>query len=478
MNGGVNVTSSLTANLALLLWIPLSVVVFAYAKPHRAVAYLLIFGTILLPELAYFDIKLMPNMNKKTITCAWVFIPALFWAKKELKQANLGKLPWCLFGLLVIVEMGRAWTNLDPILVGGRVVPPIFAHTALTFIIDDFLVVFVPFFLGAALFRDRDTLRDFMRIFCTAGIVYIPMVLLEIRFSPQMHNFVYGYYQHSWLQVMRDGAFRPMVFMQHGLAVALFMATCGVLAFGLYKAKEKLGKTSALPWAIFITALVGMSHSLGALIFVAALGPLVWLGSPKMQLRVAVLLAALVMFYPMLRAYDWFPTKGILEIARSISEDRAGSLAFRFENEDIALRRALTRPLFGWGGFERIFVFDEESGDAISTLDGAWLITYCATGVTGFVARFGLLTWPVWLAFRRIRRIPGKSEQMMIGAMGVATAMVAVDLLPNGMFTYFPHLFAGVLLGAVRHLSRRDAAAPARASSERPRARAVHAASV
>jgi hypothetical protein len=62
--------------------------------------------------------------------------------------------------------------------------------------------------------------------------------------------------------------------------------------------------------------------------------------------------------------------------------------------------------------------------------------------------------------------------------MGVATAMVAVDLLPNGMFTYFPHLFAGVLLGAVRHLSRREAAAPARASSERPRARAVHAESV
>jgi len=269
-----------------------------------------------------------------------------------------------------------------------------------------------------------------------------------------------------------------MVFMHHGLAVALFMATCGVLFFGLAKAREKVLKMSALPFAVLITALVALSHSLGALIFVVTLGPLVWLTAPKTQLRVAAFCAALVMLYPMLRAYDWFPTQTLLNIARSISEDRAGSLAFRFANEDIALHRALERPLFGWGGFDRIFVFDEESGDAVSTLDGAWLITYCSTGLFGFVARFGLLAWPVWLAFRRIRRVPIKQDQIMIGAVGVATAMVAVDLLPNGMFTYFPHLFAGVLLGAVRQQSRRDAAAPVRAASERPRARVQYPASV
>jgi hypothetical protein len=478
MNEIVDVTSSLAATLALLLWMPLSVVVFASSKPHRAVALLLIFGAILLPELESFDIKLLPNMNKKTIACGWAFFPALIWCRSQLKHASLGKLPWVLFIVMVLVDMGRAWTNLDPIVVGGRVVPQIYAHTALTFIMEDFLLVFVPYFLGAALFRDRDTLRDFVRIFCVAGIVYIPMVLLEIRFSPQLHAWVYGYHQHTWLQVMRDGAFRPMVFMHHGLAVALFMATCGVLCFGLAKARERLLKFGALPFAILITALVALSHSLGALIFVVTLGPLVWLTSPKTQLRVAAFIAALVMFYPMLRAYDWFPTQTLLDIARSISEDRAGSLAFRFTNEDIVLHRALERPLFGWGGFDRIFVFDEESGDAVSTLDGAWLITYCASGLMGFTARFGLLAWPVWLAFRRIRRVPIKPDQILIATMGVATAMISVDLLPNGMFTYFPHLFAGVLLGAIRHQSRRDAAAPVRAVSERPRARAVHTASV
>jgi hypothetical protein len=475
MTGDVDVSSSLPATLALLLWIPFSVVVFSITKPHKAVAFLLVFGTLFLPELEFFDIKLLPNMNKKTIACAWVILPAMVWARSQLKRASLGKAPWFLFAMMLVVSVGRTFTNLDPIVVGGRVVAPILTHTAITFMLEDFLLVFGPYYLGAALFRDRDALRDFMRIFCLGGIAYVPLVLLEIRLSPQLHNWVYGYYQHSWLQVMRDGAFRPMVFMQHGLAVALFMATCAVLTFGLARARERLLKLPALPIAMFITLLVAMSHSLGALIFVAALGPVVWLTSAKTQLRVAALLAALVMFYPMLRAYDLFPTKELLGIAKSISEDRAGSLAFRFTNEDGALARALTRPMFGWGGFDRIFVLDEESGEAKGILDGYWLITYCASGVLGFVSRFGLLTWPVWLAFRRIRRVPAKADQMLLGAMGVATAMIAVDLLPNGMFTYFPHLFAGVLLGAVREQSRRDAPAPVRASSsERPRMRHAH----
>ena len=152
------------------------------------------------------------------------------------------------------------------------------------------------------------------------------------------------------------------------------------------------------------------------------------------------------------------------------------SFGWRLQMWEGAWRLIRERPLFGWGGFDRIFVFDAESGDEVSTLDGAWLITYCASGGLGFMARFGLLAWPVWLAFRRIRRVPIKADQQLIAAMGVATAMVAVDLLPNGMFTYFPHLFAGVLLGAIRQQSRRDAAAPVRSSSERPRAREAHAA--
>src|SRR6185295_5313888 len=260
---------------------------------------------------------------------------------------------------------------------------------------------------------------DLMKAFVVGGLVYLPLVVFELRASPQLHAWVYGYHQHSWLQVLRDGAYRPMVFMHHGPALALFLATTSLLGFGLAKARDKLRGFSVFPCAVALSVVLALSHSLGALVFLVALVPLVWLTSPRMQLRVAVLLAALLMFYPMLRAYDLFPTKMLVNWARSISEDRAGSIAFRFFNEDMALKRALERPIFGWGGFDRMFVFDKATGEEISTLDGAWLITYCSSGVLGFVARFGLLTYPIWRAYRRVKRVPHKSDQILLAAVGL-----------------------------------------------------------
>ncbi len=470
-------SSSLIATLALLAWIPISLAVFATSKPHRAVAILLIYGAILLPEREFFNIPLFPDMDKDTIACAWAFLPALFWCRTRLKRARIGRLPWLLFALMVVVDIGRAATNRDPLVIAGRFIPAILPQTAFTFVVEDFLLIFAPFYLGATLYEEREDLRDFLKIFCGAGLFYLPLVALELRFSPQLHTWVYGYLQHTWLQVMRDGGYRPMVFMNHGLAVALFMATCAILAFGLARAKERIWRIKALPVAIAFAVILSLSHSLGAFIYVVAMAPVVWFTSPRFQLRAAVLLAALVMFYPMLRAYDWFPVKSVVDAARMVSEDRAGSIDFRFYNEGIVLERSLERPLFGWGGFDRIFVFDEESGDAMSTFDGAWLIAYAESGGLGFISKFGLLTWPIWIALRRIRRVAVRSDQLLLATVGVATAVVSVDLLPNGMFTYFPYLFAGTLLGATRRLSRRDAVAPARVISERPpAARDVHAA--
>lgn len=469
-------SSSLLAAVALLLWMPLSLAVFAVTKPHRAVAVLLVFGTLFLPELQFFSIPVLPDMDKDTIACAWAFFPALIWGWGRIKRGRLGRFAWFLFALIVIVDLGRAATNQDPLVIGGRFIPAIPSHTGLTFIMEDFLLIFAPYYLGAALFSESDDLRDFLRIFCVGGLVYVPLVALELRFSPQLHQWIYGYLQHTWLQVMRDGGYRPMVFMHHGLAVALFMATCSILAFGMARARERIWRFKALPVAIVFAVLLSLSHSLGAFLFVVALAPVVWFTSPRMQVRVAALLAILVMAYPILRAYDWFPTQALVDGARMISEDRAGSIDFRFYNENIVLERAFERPIFGWGGFDRIFVFDEESGDELSTFDGAWIITYAQSGALGFISKFGLLTWPIWLAYRRIRRVPTRPDQLLLSTLAVVTAMVSTDLLPNGMFTYFPYLFAGALLGATLRLTRRDAAVAARVVSERPRAAEVHAA--
>lgn len=467
--------------VALFLWVPVSLAAFAFLKPHRAVAVLLVFGAILLPERELVTVPLLPDIDKKTIATTWAFFPAFIFAAKQLKRPRLGKLTWLLWGVVVFVDVMRAALNGDAISYGAAFAPPIPIHTSITFVLDDFLRLFVPFYLGATLFREREQLKDLFKVFVIAGLFYVPLCLIELRLSPQLHNWVYGFMQHSFAQVMRQGGYRPMVFMEHGLAVALFLATAALLALGLAKAKERAirGWPVWLP-ALVLCAITALVNSFGALLFLVALAPIIWLMSQRTQVRVAALIGIVIIFYPLLRASDWIPTKGLVDMAAMYSQDRAGSLAFRFENEDTVLAKAFERPFFGWGGFGRIFVYDPWTGQELTTFDGAWLITYAESGVFGFIAKYGLLVWPIWLAWRRLRKAKHKGDQILLGALALTVAMIVLDLLPNGMFTYFPYLLAGTLLGAVRELSRPDqgllntplgapvrAAAPRR-SRERP----------
>jgi hypothetical protein len=458
--------SSFTALLALLLWAPISLLLFREMKAHRAAGLLLVGGAILLPERFFFTLPLLSKVDKKMIVCAWAMLAAVMWYGRRLQRTRLGGFPRLLLLLLLIVDVGRALTNGDAIAYAAGILP----HTAVTFVMEDFLNLYVPFILGAAFFSERSTLEDLLKIFTAAGMLYVPLVVLELRFSPQLHSWVYGYMQHEWSQVMREGGYRPMVFMEHGLAVALFLATCALAAVGLAKCRIKTLGWSTRTFATILCLLVLINPSFGARLFLVTLVPLIAWGSLKLQVRVAAALGLLVIAYPVLRASQLFPAHDIVTWLGQYAPDRAGSLDFRMTNEDLVLQRTLQRPWFGWGGFERKFIVDRDSGK-FNILDGAWIITTADSGILGFIARYGLLTWPLWQALRQFKRISDPIDRRLIATTALILAMVTVDLLPNGMFTYFPALFSGTLLGALRTLASQrraeagaTAARPARAS--------------
>jgi hypothetical protein len=54
------------------------------------------------------------------------------------------------------------------------------------------------YILGRAFFGDRDGLRALVVAVFVGGLVYIPFCLWEIRMSPHLHEWVYGFQQHSW----------------------------------------------------------------------------------------------------------------------------------------------------------------------------------------------------------------------------------------------------------------------------------------
>jgi hypothetical protein len=164
---------------------------------------------------------------------------------------------------------------------------------------------------------------------------------------------------------------------------------------------------------------------------------------------VASILAIVVLAYPWLRASGLFPVADILNAASALGKDRSGSLAFRFVNEDQLLARACEKLLFGWGTYGRSFIYNA-AGNGTSVTDGYWIIMLGMSGIAGFIVSFGVLLWPVVAARHRLRKYGNETNYRQLAGLALILALVTIDLIPNGLWSYYPFLLAGVLTRGVR----------------------------
>ena len=77
----------------------------------------------------------------------------------------------------------------------------------------------------------------------------------------------------------------------------------------------------------------------------------------------------------------------------------------------------------------------------------------------GFAGSFGLLLVPIFLSLKRLRAIQSPDDRKLIGGAALILAIVASDLLPNGLWGLYPYFMAGALTGVTRGLilePRRD----------------------
>jgi hypothetical protein len=241
-----------------------------------------------------------------------------------------------------------------------------------------------------------------------------------------------------------------MVFMHHGLALALYMSIGAFAAWALARRRITVAGLPAAAVAVSLTVLVALLHSFGALLYTLVGVPIVWFARPKTQLRFAAVVAVLIVVYPVTRITGVFPTDKLVDLAATKSQDRAGSLKFRFNTEDIFLERTLQRPVFGWGGWARGHVWDE-NGRLLSILDGAWL-AMLQRGFWGLTLQFTLLLLPVAMALRRVDRVSAP-DQPLLGGCALASIFYSLDLLPNGMFNWLPLFFSGALAGLAQGMT-------------------------
>jgi hypothetical protein len=235
-------------------------------------------------------------------------------------------------------------------------------------------------------------------------------------------------------------------------------SVAGLLAAaGLYKAKIKIFRIGA-GWVLpYLWIVLFLSKSLAAFLYTVVAVPLVLFVSPKMQFRVAALLAIVLLLYPSARAAGIVPVREINDWAEAqFGEERAASMMTRFVSEEFLLERAAERPFFGWGTYGRAEVYDARPGGKPAIRDGDWIITLGDFGRVGFVGKYLLLVLPIFLAGRRLRRIPQDSDRRLLAALAVIVGFSVFDLLPNGNYNYLVLVFAGALMSCADGIARND----------------------
>ncbi|GAB4260105.1 MAG: hypothetical protein Kow0013_03350 [Pararhodobacter sp.] len=450
------------ALLALLGWPVVAIVLFRTLPPERALIWSILLPYMFLPQLSAIDLPIVPALNKETIPNLMAYGATLFVLGRTPGFLPAGWAGRVLLVLFIISPAITVFNNLDPIQFGVdrfgtmRLVDPnaleiwglpgLRIYDSVSALAQQVFLM-LPFFLARELLRSEGAIREILVALVIAGGIYALPMLWEVRFSPQLHTRLYGFFQHDFAQAMRNGGFRPFVFMPHGLWVAFFAFMCTMAAAAWARGSDKADMGKRLLVVGFMFGLVVICKSMGALVFTLVFVPIVLVFQPRLHLWLAAVLVSLVMIYPMLRGSGIVPTEALVEWIEGFNEERAQSLEYRFTNEDRILAHVEDKPFFGWGGWGRFMVYDPATGESQSIVDGQWIITIGHYGWLGYVAMFGLLALPVLSLWWQARKPDAPPVPITVSALSLILAVNMVDLLPNATLIPFTWLIAGALLG-------------------------------
>ncbi len=450
------------AYLMLVIWPVASLVMFRTLKLERALIWSILGGYLFLPPLAEFNLPLVPGMDKVSIPNLSVLVILAFAMKQKVQLWPESRIAQLLVVGLVLSAIPSVLTNSEPIIfrVLGNTDPIVFFVDQLpgqsirdigSVLIAQMLTL-VPFLLARQFLSSEDGLREILLALMIGGLIYSIPSLIEIRLSPQINVWVYGFFQHSFEQTVRAGGYRPIVFLPHGLWLALFMCTALLSAAALTRQVAHAERVKMMMSVAYLGVMLVLCKSFASLAYGIVLLPLVIFSPPRWQIRLAVIFAVVAIVYPMLRNFGLIPLDAILAQAEAISPDRAQSLGFRFFNEEQLLARAAEKPLFGWGGWGRNLVRDAETGAILSIPDGRWIIVFGTFGWLGYICEFGLLAWPLLLMGLYIRRMGDAALSPFVAPLTLMLGVTMMDMLLNATLTPFTWLTAGAILGHAEKL--------------------------
>lgn len=445
------------AYLAILTWPMVALLLFRWLPVPKAAMASIIWGYLLLPGRTSFNLPLLPAYDQSFAANVPALIMAVLLTRSQMpgrrasSQNQITILPgWlpreplvklCLL-VLLIGPFITALLNPNPVVVGSKLLRGLGPYDAASSALSAAMAL-IPFFFARKFLAHPREHATLLGLLCLAGLTYSLPTLFEIRMSPQLNRMIYGF-SPSWQMSLRGDGFRPSVFLGHGLRLGIFMTVAVLATLGFSRTRPAASRWRLLIAALWLLGTLALSKTLGALIIVAGLAPVILLAKPRLQILVAASIVTLVLLFPMSRSTGVFPVDTVMQAVSMVaSPDRQRSLNFRFKNEDILLARANKRPFFGWGGWGRARVYDED-GRSASVTDGLWIIIFGEGGWLRYLSMFGLLTLPVILLALRRRRL-----ELTVATTALALALAAnlVDLIPNSGMSAVVWLMAGAVAG-------------------------------
>lgn len=457
-------------DLALYGWVPFTLLLFILLPPRRAVLAGYIGAWLFLP-MRTIPVNVLPDIDKVTISSFGVLLGIVLFDSARLtlfrpRWFDLPMFVWCTtpFVSSMVNKLGP-WDGASAV-------------------IAQLVLWGIPYFIGRIYFTDWLALRELAVAIFVGGLIYVPLCLFEIKMSPVLHLWVYGYRQHNIAQAHRFGGWRPMVFMQHGLAVGFWMTAASLMGVWLWQtgSMRRLGgaKAGGLVASVVVTTVLCKAMA-GLMFLLMGLGTLYWMRNARNAIPLCILLAVAPL-YMVLRASGMVTGEYAVRVATSIfGEERAQSLDFRLNAENLLTKRALEAPFFGWGRWDpedthrpKWRVYDEETGKDLAVTDGMWVITMGTCGLVGLASATLVVLMPAVLLLRRVP--PGYWAHPIAAAPAALAVLLTLHMMDNLLNAMLNPVYVVAIGGicalggsASTAMARSPVAVPAYGASSPPR---------
>ncbi|WP_028584987.1 hypothetical protein [Desulfogranum mediterraneum] len=425
---------SLLVPVMLFGWVPLTVLLFFRIKPHHAALVCVIGGMLFLPMTGY-SFSGFPDYSKETAIALGLILGGRLSGKGQefplkIQLYDMLMIAWCL------CPIASSLTNNLGI------------YDGLSSSLAQSLKWGVPYFAGRKYFCDKESLKDLLLALLIGGLLYAPLCLYEVRMSPQLSNIIYGFFPHSWVQHLRYGGYRPIVFMQHGLMVSLWIAIAATAALWCWRS-QLITNVKGIPTsALFILLTITCFFCKSANGFFAFTVGCVLLKQPKL----IYLTLLSIPCYLVLRMNNVITIDDLTTFTHQyLDTERVDSLAIRLLQEDLFYQRALEQPFFGWGGYDRGKPIDPHTGQPIKIMiDSLWIITMRSRGFVGLITLFSAMLIGPWLWLQKVRKYKKddpENDFLPQVLLSLIVVLFMIDSLLNGMINSVYILISGALLG-------------------------------